>query len=175
MPTPLGHAVAGVVVHAIVHRRDPQGLASRGRLALAVGAATAPDLDLLAKLVDGVNHHQTVTHSLGAAALAALAVLAVALARRVPRAGALARAAGIAWSSHVLLDWLAVDTSPPIGIMALWPASHGFYHCPVSLFLAIARNLTPATVLHDLLALAWEMLVLGPLAWAAWPRPGTTG
>jgi inner membrane protein len=167
----MGHAVAGVAVHALFHRCTPQRLRSAGpRLLTVVAAATAPDLDLLARFVDGRNHHQDESHSLGAAAVCAAVVLVAALWRRVPAPGLLAAAAGLAWSSHVLLDWLAVDTTPPIGIMALWPLSHDHYHCPGSLFLAVGRNLSVATVRHDLVAFAWEMTLLVPIAFACWPR-----
>ena len=78
-----------------------------------------PDVDLLFKFVDGANHHSNETHSLGFALLAAVAA---ALAFRLSgwrRPLILALAVGLAWSSHVLLDVLNLDTHPPIGVLAL--------------------------------------------------------
>ena len=167
MPSPVGHALAGLTVHVLT-ARDRAERMSLGRAALLVAAATAPDLDLLFRFVDGRNHHQAETHSIGAAALAALLVWAVARLRRRPRAAALGLAAGMAWLSHVLLDYLGADTHPPIGILALWPFESGYHHCPWPFFLDIGRTLEWATLRHDALAVGWEILVLGPLLLASW-------
>ncbi|MFI5184946.1 MAG: metal-dependent hydrolase, partial [Vicinamibacteria bacterium] len=135
---------------------------------LVVGAALAPDLDLLLRFADGRNHHDCETHSIGFALAAALAALVLARAARWTRPLALGLAVGCGWLSHLVLDYLNVDTSPPIGIMAFWPLSHRFYKCPWPLFLDIGRTLTWATVRHDALAAAWEAAVLTPLVFGAW-------
>ena len=172
MPSPIGHAIAGLTIHALAARtegalRDPR------RIAWTVGAALAPDLDLLLQFVDGRNHHGRELHSVGAALAAAfLASIAWRLSGQ-PRAQALGVAVAAAWSSHVVLDYLNVDTNPPIGIMALWPLSALFYKCPWPVFLDIGRTLEWATVRHDALAAAWESVLLLPflaLAWRLRPR-----
>jgi membrane-bound metal-dependent hydrolase YbcI (DUF457 family) len=167
MPSPVGHALAGLTVH-VLSARDGAERKSLGRAALLVAAATAPDLDLLFRFVDGRNHHQAETHSIGAAALAALVVWVVARLRRRPRPAALGLAAGGAWLSHVLLDYVGQDTHPPIGILALWPFESGFHKHPWILFLDIGRTLDWATVRHDALAVAWEILLLAPVLLASW-------
>jgi membrane-bound metal-dependent hydrolase YbcI (DUF457 family) len=167
MPSPIGHALAGLTVHVLT-ARDAVERRSLGRAALLVGAATAADLDLLFRLVDGRNHHQAETHSIGAVALAALVVWAVGRLRRRPRAAALGLAAGVAWLSHVLLDYVGADTHPPIGILALWPFESDYHKLPWPLFLDIGRTLEWATVRHDALAVAWEIVLLGPLLLASW-------
>ena len=88
----------------------------------------APDLDLL------VGAHSTYTHSLGAVVLTAIAALVW---TRRPR---LAVACAAAVASHVLLDWLGSDTTPPLGIMALWPLTREFYQSHAFLFMAISRR-----------------------------------
>src|SRR5580765_4499022 len=114
MPSPLAHALGGLIVHVATAPSDE--LASRRRTAVTVGAALAPDLDFAWKLIDGVNHHQAEGHSIGVGlGLAALA----------------------GWTSHLLLDLLNVDTSPPIGLMAFWPFSDGYFKFPWPLFLDI--------------------------------------
>ena len=167
MPSPVGPGLAGLTVH-ILMSRDRAQVRDPARLALVVGAALAPDLDLLFRFVDGRNHHDCETHSIGFALGAA--VLAMALARTAgwARPWVLGSAAGLAWLSHLVLDYLNVDTSPPIGIMAFWPLSHAFYKFPWPLFLDIGRTLTWATVRHDALAAAWEAAVLTPLVLGAW-------
>jgi membrane-bound metal-dependent hydrolase YbcI (DUF457 family) len=127
-----------------------------------VGASVAPDADLLLRFVDGRNHHQGPMHSLGFAALAALAG---ALAGRFAASPspALALRAGLSWASHVALDWLGKDTHPPIGLMALWPVSHAWWKSAWTPFLDVGRALDAATLTHDMIAAAWEVTVLLPI------------
>ncbi len=167
MPSPLGHALAGLTVH-VLSARDAAERKSLGRAALLAAAATAPDLDLMFRFVDGRNHHQAETHSVGAAALFALSVWAIQLLRHRPRPAALGLWAGVSWLTHLVLDYLGLDTHPPIGIMALWPLDSGYYKAPWTLFMDIGRTLEWATVRHDALAVAWEIVLLGPLLVASW-------
>src|SRR5262249_40103231 len=80
---------------------------------------------------------------------------------------AIAVGVAAAWSSHILLDWLGNDTSPPIGIMALWPFSDGYYQSSLLLFDAISRRywLPQEFIWGNLRAVAKEVLILGPIAW----------
>jgi membrane-bound metal-dependent hydrolase YbcI (DUF457 family) len=169
VPSPLGHCLAGLTVHALLVRERGQLFDVR-RLAVSLGAAVAPDLDLLLRFVDGRNHHQAESHSLGLALMAAAAVLLLARWRRWPEAPRLALLAGAVWTSHVLLDYLGRDTHPPIGLMALWPASSGYFKFPWPLFLDIGRTLAWETVRHNAVAVAWEaVLLVPPLLWC-WRR-----
>jgi membrane-bound metal-dependent hydrolase YbcI (DUF457 family) len=167
MPSPLGHAIAGLTVHAFASRGRRELLDGR-RLALTAGAALAPDLDLLLRFVDGRNHHGGAMHGVGFAGLAGAAVLALALARGWARALPLALAVAGAWVSHIVLDYLNVDTHPPIGILALWPISAAYYKFPWPVFLDIGRTLEWKTVWHNALAAAWEAALLGPVLIWAW-------
>jgi membrane-bound metal-dependent hydrolase YbcI (DUF457 family) len=167
MPSPVGHALAGLLVH-VLSARGPEDLRDRTRLGVALGAALAPDVDLLFRFVDGRSHHNHETHSIGFALGAGLAVAAFAWMVRGRAPMALGVLAGAAWLSHVVLDYLNADTSIPIGIMALWPLSDGFYKIPFPLFLDIRRTLSWASVRHDALAAAWEAAVLAPLLFGAW-------
>jgi hypothetical protein len=127
-------------------------------------AGAAPDLDLLA------GAHSMYTHSVGAAAVAGALVLL--LTRGRGRAVAAGVAAAVA--SHVLLDWLGSDTSPPIGVMALWPVSHEYFQSPFYVFAAISRRYwLPEFFIGNLLAVVRECAILIPIvigiAW--WRRP----
>jgi inner membrane protein len=116
-----------------------------------IGAA--PDLDLL------FGTHSTYTHSLGAVAVTALAALAWTRCRH-PR---LALACAAAVASHILLDWLGSDTTPPIGIMALWPFTREFYQSPCFVFMAISRRWwLPGFYVQNGLAALRELAILGP-------------
>jgi inner membrane protein len=129
--------------------------------------AVAPDLDLLLRFIDGVNHHRGPSHSLGMALLVAILGLAMGrLGFGVP--GGLAM--GAAWASHVLLDYLGIDTVAPYGEMALWPLSREFFIAPVPFFYDVPRSFSPEAIRHNLIAVAIEVIVLAPVAWLCWPR-----
>ena len=122
-------------------------------LVLCAVAGIAPDIDFL------WGGHNRQTHSLGAALIAGLVVLAW---KRDPR---LAIAVALSWGSHVLFDWLGSDDTPPLGVMALWPLSSSFYFADAFVFEAISRrywldNFIP----HNAWAVIKEILILGPLA-----------
>jgi membrane-bound metal-dependent hydrolase YbcI (DUF457 family) len=167
MPSPLAHGLAGLTVHVLASRSRDE-LRDPWRLGVIVGAALAPDLDLAFRLVDGRNHHSYEFHSIGFGLLAALAGALVFRLLRWKRPLALALVVCLSWTSHLVLDYLNVDTNPPIGLMALWPFSGAFYKSPVPLFMDIGRTLTWTTVRHDAVAGAWECVVLIPLLLGSW-------
>ena len=166
MPSPAGHFLGALVVHTLSASRDEIG--SRRRALVLVGAALAPDLDLLFRYVDGRNHHQAETHSIGAALIAGGVVALLAMFRGWPRPTRLGAAATLGWLSHIGLDYFGRDTHPPIGLLALWPIGSGYYKSPFPIFLDIGRTLDLHTLGHNGLALAWEASVLCPLLVLAW-------
>jgi membrane-bound metal-dependent hydrolase YbcI (DUF457 family) len=175
VPSPLAHLLGGFIVHVSTAPSDQ--IASRRRTLVTLGAALAPDLDFGWKLIDGVNHHQAEGHSVGVGLVLAAAVAAVSAVRGQPRPMALGLAALLGWCSHLLLDLCNVDTHPPIGLMALWPLSSGYFKSPWPLFLDIGRTLNWRTVRHDLVAVTWELALLCPALLLAWRvrarrRPG---
>lgn len=185
MPSPLGHALGGVIAGGLVAwasrlRPDAERLAADQRATTArwwdviatwkridpqvrlfAWLGMAADLDFL------IGRHSHESHSIGATLLVALAVLAW------HRRPALSLAAAAAYASHILLDWLGSDTVPPIGIMAMWPLTSDFYQSPYFVFDAISRRFqSPASWWHNLRAVVREILILGPLValtLAAWP------
>lgn len=113
-----------------------------------------PDLDLLFPI-----EHRTISHSVTAAVVAGL-VAAVLTGR-----GRIGLAASGAYATHVLLDWLGSDTTPPIGIMALWPVSRAYYESRLHLFYAVSRRFpTREFWVQNTRALLRELLILGPPA-----------
>lgn len=167
MPSPVGHAVFGLALHALT-ARDAREAGSLARAGAIVGAALAPDLDLLLRLVDGRNHHQAESHSIGCAAIAFLFAWGLARSRGAPRAAGWGLAAALGWSSHVVLDFFGRDTHPPIGLMALWPLSSSHFKFPWPVFLDVGRTLDWRTVWNNAIAVAWEVAVLVPFAGACW-------
>lgn len=191
MPSPVGHALAGAAIAWCARgssasegeARTPEARPERDPTAANPGAgalakqdapllitcallAVAPDLDLLLGI------HRTYSHSLGAiiAVFVATLIVTSSVASTRHRALPLALICAAAYGSHVLLDWLGADPTPPIGIQALWPFSHGWYISGLDLFRGTARQhiFGVAALRTNALAVLQEILILGPLATAAW-------
>ena len=144
MPSPVGHALGGLIVG--------EALAPSALLLCAV-AGVLPDIDF------AWGGHNRETHSLGAAVIAGLVVLAW---KRSPR---LALAVTLSWVTHVLFDWLGSDDTPPLGVMALWPLNSNFYFADAFVFEAISRRYWLANFIpHNAYAVMKEVLILGPVA-----------
>ncbi len=162
-------------------------------LALFAVAGAAPDLDLLAGAHSGPTHGLGAAALAGAVTFAVVAWRSARSSHprglsppagergQTPAAGEwgqtpiaggrgltpgrLAAAVAAAFASHILLDWLGTDTSPPIGIMALWPFSHHYYESSAHVFMAISRRYwLPEFWTWNLVALGRELLILSPIA-----------
>jgi inner membrane protein len=174
VPSPLGHALAGVIV-ALSAERAPTRLrieppVSTWVVVACIALAGLPDADLL---VAGM--HRTATHSLASSVL--VAIIAAGVTRRVTgrvdwRVSALC---GIAWASHIALDWLGQDYATPQGVQALWPWSDEFFISDWGVFRATERRhpLSPASIRHNAITALRELLLLGPPAAALWFTRGS--
>lgn len=163
MPTPVGHAVAGL---ATAWFAESAGRPSRWITPLAMTCAAAavfPDVDLL------VDSHRTYTHSVAAVALVGL-IAWLSLRRRTPLALRVALTIAIAYGSHILLDWLGKDTSTPAGVTALWPFSSRFYVSGLNVFGEVSRRYwrMDEFVNGNFRVMVRELLILGPVAALAW-------
>ena len=75
------------------------------------------------------------------------------------------RTVALAWSSHIVFDWLGSDDTPPLGVMAFWPLNSQFYFANAFIFEAISRRYwLPNFVPHNVWAITKEILMLGPIA-----------
>lgn len=165
MPSPLGHALGGVICALAIPITSAgasrsaiwvwlRRVAAPRTLVVAAVAGCLPDLDFL------WGRHNMETHSVGVALLAGAVTLAATRGRE-PRLAAVVVAA---WLSHVLFDWLGSDDTPPIGVMALWPLSSAFYFADAFVFEAISRRYwLPGFWAHNLWALLTEAAMLGPI------------
>jgi hypothetical protein len=167
----VGHAVAGLAAGWLIAGapapaspfsrsapvpHQPWIATWRGAIVFA-GLAVSPDLDLL------FHAHSMYTHSIGAALIVMLAVAALTPAHAGRWTAALACAA--AYFSHTVLDWMGNDTTPPIGIMALWPFTPDYYESNLHFFMAITRRYwLPGFWTHNLIAMLREIGTLVPLA-----------
>jgi membrane-bound metal-dependent hydrolase YbcI (DUF457 family) len=168
MPTPAGHAIAGLAAAFLTNATARRPRLTKPILVSAAVLAVLPDLDIIAGL------HRTHSHSVAAIAVVGL-VAWIVLGRRVPDALPLALALAAAFGSHAVLDLLGKDTRDPRGLMVLWPFSSTYYITGWDVFGEVSRRywLPSEFVFGNLRALAWEMVVLLPvliLAWAFWSK-----
>jgi inner membrane protein len=128
-------------------------------VALYAAMGMAADLDLL------VGAHSGPTHGLGAAMIAGIGLWTVGWGVGRTISWREACAAAVAYASHTLLDWLGTDSSPPIGIMALWPFSRDYFESSWHVFRAISRRYwLPEFWTFNLSALGRELVILVPIA-----------
>ena len=166
MASPLGHALAGGALYALA---APSGSAVRNwrPWAWAAFAGTAADLDFLPGLLvhDPSRYHHEATHSLVAALVFAL--LAGVLASRVlgPLGWRIAFL-GVAYGSHLGLDYFTLDRTPPQGIPLLWPFSGEVFMAPVPVFWDLYHGSSWVAFVnwHNVVAVLRELAILGPPA-----------
>ena len=163
MPSPVGHALGGLIVGLALAPRTPvpaapsRTLGSRSWLTLCVVAACLPDIDF------AWGRHNMETHSIGFAAGVALLALVWWRSWRVMVACLLAV------GTHILFDWLGSDDFPPLGVMALWPLSAQFYFADAYVFATISRRYwLDGFVRHNVLAVLRECVLLLPLVGVVW-------
>ena len=160
MPSPIGHALGGVATAFAAQRLNTWKLP----LACAVLAAI-PDADLLLPIA-----HRSVTHSVTAVALVSIIAIVVTgwVTGQVSKRVIVACTA--AYASHLLLDWLNVDTNSPAGIQALWPFDDRWFISNLDIFPRIERRypFSPRTMAANLWAAFVEVLIMGPVILIAW-------
>jgi membrane-bound metal-dependent hydrolase YbcI (DUF457 family) len=174
MPSPIGHALAGIAVGCLVGGRVSgeaprrplwrRGLFQRReritpRSVILFGIlGILPDIDFL------FGQHSRYTHSIGAAVLIGVVVLACVGWSHLNTAFV----ASAAYSSHVLLDWLGTDTTIPYGVMAFWPLTDAHFLSGQGWFPMVCREYWLGNCwLHNIAGAMWELVLLVPLTGVA--------
>lgn len=130
--------------------------------------AALPDIDLLYQPM-----HRAVTHSLGSTLLVTIMAIGVTGWVTRTRGLALGLLCGLAWGSHLVLDWLGADPTPPRGIKALWPFSDSWFISDWDVFRGTERRqiFTVASFVYNVKAVAQEIAIVAPVTAAlAWWR-----
>jgi hypothetical protein len=154
------------VIVGLVAEPSPRWDRSTRTFALLALAGIGPDVDFL------WGRHAAETHSVGATVIVGLLVLALSRGTQVR----LAIAVAMAWWSHVFFDWLGSDTTPPIGVMALWPFTDTYYFAHAYWFDSISRRYwLPNFWTHNLMAVVKETVVLAPIVAALFWRRARRG
>jgi membrane-bound metal-dependent hydrolase YbcI (DUF457 family) len=170
MPSPIGHALAGLTVGWLLEPQPvPRAVtplrAALSPLALGCAAVAAlPDADLLIP-----HFHRTATHSVTATGLVLILAIAVTGWVTGRQAWRWVVALGLAHSTHLLLDWLGVDRNPPAGLQMFWPFDPAFYISGWDIFPPVARGQVSSRMLAiNAVAAIWELALMGPVAGLAW-------
>src|SRR5262245_39039738 len=145
MPSPLGHALAGLAVAVAGDRRPVPGFwqfLTRPFAITCILVAALPDADLLLG-----GFHRTITHSVGATAAVIIVAMAVTawvtpIRRRTTGRSpwTIALLCASAHATHLLTDWLGTDLFTPAGIQLMWPFSERWFISGWNLFPQIERR-----------------------------------
>ena len=182
MPSPIGHALAGAAIawsfRGASSTAGSTGTSTGWRLPVACAVCAAlPDIDLLY-----MPTHRTATHSVPVAVLLTIVAVVVTgwvnpirdwAGRRFgvgSQTFVIGLACGLAWSSHILLDWLGADANPPYGVQALWPVSDTWFFSGLNIFSGTQRRdpLSTRAMLINLRAAVQEIVLMGSVVAAVW-------
>ena len=179
MPSPIGHALAGAAIAWSCGVSQPKstGTFTSWKLPVACAVfAALPDVDLLY-----MPTHRTATHSVAVAILFTIVAAGVTGWVKPIRewcrttfgespAVFIGLACGLAWSSHILLDWLGADANPPYGVQAFWPFSDSWFFSGLNVFPGTERRdpLSMRATLINLHAAVQETVLMGSVAAVAW-------
>jgi membrane-bound metal-dependent hydrolase YbcI (DUF457 family) len=166
MPTPVGHLLAGAIVHK--SQKTQKGMLF---FLLVLLFAFLPDFDFVFGLAagDANRYHHLFTHSFFfviAAGVLGGALYAKWARSSFVKSSAIFASAGI---SHVILDILALDQREPLGCPIWWPFSNEFVISPVLVFSDVSRASDSHVFfqslfnLHNLKTVLIEIAVLAPL------------
>jgi inner membrane protein len=172
LATPVGHILAGYAIYGFT--KEPKAKEQMGLAFLAVFAAIAPDLDLLPGLLVGkpALYHGGISHSLGFALMVSLGAAGI-MKLRGKAFLPVFSLSFLAYSSHLLLDWLGPDGRWPFGIPVFWPISSETFLSPAPVFLGVHHaGTTEASIgdwlqgvfsLHNVVAVTLEAALITPL------------
>lgn len=177
MPSPVGHSLGAYIATGGVFPNVSTRANNTRRLiigfAILIFSGNAPDLDFFwgAWMGDMNSFYHGPSHSIGAVFIFFALVWLLLRIFRQPRG--LAITAGLAYLSHLILDLFTADRTLPYGMQLFWPFDERYVLASKAYFLNIEHGDMGSTVLdalpaifsaHNLTAIGFEMLVLGPPA-----------
>jgi membrane-bound metal-dependent hydrolase YbcI (DUF457 family) len=164
MPSPIGHLLAGAAVYAGGTKPDTR---STALLVIALVGSIVPDLDFLPGILIGDlgEFHHGISHSFAFATLFGAVIFVLAHAMDKTLAHRASAYAVLAYSSHVILDFVNVNMGTR-GVPLLWPFSQDEFGVNLRLFGYFFYDETGIRgVFHwrNLTPVARELLVLGSI------------
>lgn len=137
MPSPIGHTIAGFCGYLLA----PKGSIPKPQmntLLASIVIANLPDIDILPGLLLGnpPMFHRQGTHSIAAGIIAGMLVVMLGRWQKLSKKSILKLGAWTTalYCSHIFLDLLVTDLSPPRGVQLLWPFSNAYFISPVTVF-----------------------------------------
>jgi membrane-bound metal-dependent hydrolase YbcI (DUF457 family) len=132
MPSPIGHLLGGAAVYAGGTTCDTR---STALLVIALVGSTVPDLDFLPGILIGDLRafHHGISHSFALAMLFGAVIFVFVRAIDKALAKRAAAFALLAYSSHVMLDFVNVNPGT-LGVPLLWPVSEEQFGVNLRLF-----------------------------------------
>jgi inner membrane protein len=171
MPSPVGHSLAGLCGYFLA-RHSPLSYRREYFLLSSVIIANLPDLDLVPRLLFGnvSSLHRQGTHSLLAALICGLLIAGLA---RCFKGNAIFYGVwgGAVYLSHIVLDMLLDDPSPPHGVQLFWPFSKSYVMSPVTPFTSFSYSNPEIGIIgmffvpHNVATMARELVLMAP--WVA--------
>jgi len=182
MPLPIAHSMMGYAIAEVAEATNVRLTSKKWlNVSIFVTLANLPDCDFLPGFLLGEpnRYHQWFTHSLGFVILVGLFgglfywrrqnLNNLQSAESQARFGLYGVFVGLAVLSHLVLDLLTWDSSPPKGMMLFWPFDKNHYDVRWDFFLACRRDNASATFFSSLLT--WynfkialrEFLIMAPL------------
>jgi membrane-bound metal-dependent hydrolase YbcI (DUF457 family) len=159
MPLPVAHSMMGFAITEVAEAANVRLTNKKWlNVSIFVALASLPDADFLPGFLLGEpnRYHQWFTHSLGFATLAGLCGGLFYwrrqnhIAENPERFGLYGMFIALAVLSHLVLDLLTWDLSPPKGIMLFWPFDKNHYDLRWDFFLACKRDNNSATFFSSL-------------------------
>ena len=173
MASPIAHSLTGASIYFLSRRYPGE---RHTEIWWLIFAANAADFDLLPGLLlgDESMFHRTFSHSILFAVAFSIAVYLISsrAGHREPQRFAVLMF--LAYLSQLLIDWFSYDQSTPQGIMVLWPLTREYYMSEPTVLLNISRTdaFSWPTIVHNLRAVALELVIFGPVTAYLWYRNG---
>jgi inner membrane protein len=160
MATSFGHYLVGLSVTRALAR----DAAERKRGLWVAAVACLPDLDIVPGLLIGRLNafHHGVSHSFAAAAVFSLLTSLLLIRTRLISLK-LSVLLFLVYGSHLILDFLTLDTGPPHGIPLFWPISHETYQSPWVLLPNVQHTRAPLLSPHNVWLIGREAMIFLPL------------
>lgn len=161
MATPLGHYLLGLSITQGLARNSAEQ--KRG-LWLAL-VACMPDLDIIPGFFVGrlAQFHHGITHSFAAAAIFSIFAWLFFSGRARSISLNLSILVFLLYASHVVLDFVTLDTGAPYGVPLFWPWSHDSYQSSWLLLPNVQHTRAPLFSLHNIALMAREAVIFLPL------------
>ena len=169
MPSPIGHTL---LAFSVTGFQNKSSLSMAGWYLLILIAGVAPDFDFLPGILigDPNRFHHGPTHSI-LAGIVFTAFMYLIIRPLNLRAAILIF---LVYLTHVLADSLSADSGAPYGVPLFWPFSPDYLISPIPVFDNFIHGgagggfdhfLGDVFSIHNLWAIAIEILVLGPILW----------